>query len=56
MNEASKITINSGVLSEVLTYFKVHDFFILKINVTGAFDNNSSFDYFQPPDNPVMNV
>lgn len=56
MNKASKRTTNSGVLSEaVLTYFKVRDFLILKINVAGAF-NNSSFDYFRPPDNPVMNV
>lgn len=46
-----------GVLSEaVLTYVKVHDFLIIKINMTGAFNNNSSFDYFRPPDNPVMNV
>lgn len=57
MNEASKRTTNSGVLSEaVLTYFKVRDFLILKINVAGAFNNSSSFDYFRPPDNPVMNV
>lgn len=57
MNKASKRTTNSGVLSEaVLTYFKVRDFLILKINVAGAFNNNSSFDYFRPPDNPVMNV
>lgn len=56
-NEASKITTNSGVLSKVvLTYFKVHDFLILKINVIGAFNNNSSFDYFRPPDTPVMSV
>lgn len=57
MNEASKITTNSGVLSKVVfTYFKVHDFLILKINVIGAFNNNSSFDYFRPPDTPEMNV
>ena len=58
MNEASKRTTNSGVLSEVvLTYIKVHDFFfIVKLNVIGAFNNNSSFGYVRPPDTPVLNV
>lgn len=36
VNEASKTAANPAVLSEaVLTYFKVYDFLILKINVTG---------------------
>lgn len=56
MNEASKTTINSDVLSVVVTYFQLHDFLILKINMIGAFNNNSSFDYFRPPDTSVMNV
>lgn len=57
MNEASKVTTNSdGLLEVVLTCFKVYDFLILKINVIGAFNNNSSFDYFRPPDTSVMNV
>lgn len=57
MNEASKRTTNSGVFSEVvLTYIKVHDILILKINVIGAFNDNSSFGYVRPPDTPVMNV
>jgi len=57
MNEASKRTTNSGVFSEVvLTYIKVHDLLILKINVIGAFNDNSSFGYVRPPDTPVMNV
>lgn len=46
-----------GVLSEaVLTYVKIHGFLIIKINMTGAFNNNSSSDDFSPRDNPVMNV
>ena len=57
MDEASKVTTNSdGLLEVVLTCFKVYDFLILKINVIGTFNNNSSFDYFRPPDTSVMNV
>lgn len=57
MNVASKRTTNSGIFSEVvLTDTKVRDLFILKINVIGAFNNNSSFGYVRPPDTPVMNV
>lgn len=58
MNEASKRTTNSGVVSGVvLTYFKVHDFFlILNINVIGALNNNSSLGCLRPSDTPVINV
>lgn len=54
--ELQKTTTNSAVLSEVVLTYSKYLILILKINVIGAFNNNSSFHCLRQPDIPVMNV